>query len=171
MQTDRTQKKFGKTFFILAWVCVLFLLMMFFQDKLDKQHNPNEEVEFRLDGDVPTVVLKRNRFGHYVANGFINGQPVTFMLDTGATNVAIPADIANRLGLQRGHEYTVRTANGTTAAYATRLDTLELGAIALQDISASITPGYKSEDILLGMSALKQLEFTQRGNTLTLKQY
>ncbi len=171
MQTDQTQKKFGTVFGTIAWLCILFLLVLFFQSRLDKQHNPNDDLAYRVEGDIPTVTLKRNRFGHYVASGYINGEPVTFMLDTGATSVAIPVAIADRLGLSRGQAYQVHTANGTTTAYATRLDSLELGAIKLNDINASITVGYQSNDILLGMSALKQLEFAQRGDTLTLKQY
>lgn len=171
MQTDQTQKKFGKTFGIIAWLCILFLLVVFFDGQLSKQHNPNQSVEYSVDGEIPTVTLKRNRYGHYVANGYINNQPVTFMLDTGATNVAIPGHVADRLGLYRGQQYNVQTANGQTAAFATQLDSLELGAIHLTNVNASITPGYRAEDILLGMSALKQLEFTQRGNILTLRQY
>lgn len=171
MQTDPTQKKFGIRFAIIAWLCVLFLLTLFFDEQLDKQQNPNSEVAFKVENDIPTVVLKRNRYGHYVANGFINGQPVTFMLDTGATEIAIPATIADRIGLQRHQQFSVNTANGRATAYSTRLDRLELGAISLHNIGAGIVPGYQSNEILLGMSVLKQLEFTQKGDTLTLRQY
>ncbi|MFT4925564.1 MAG: aspartyl protease family protein [Phenylobacterium sp.] len=171
MQSDPEQKKFGKSFGIIAWVCALFLLTLFFNDKLEKDWNPNSEVDHQVVNDVPTVKLTRNRAGHYVANGFINDQPVTFMLDTGATNVAIPQAIADKIGLQRVREFYSQTANGRAISYATRLDSLELGAIVLNDVNASISPGFKSDEILLGMSALKQLEFIQRGNQLTLRQY
>ncbi len=171
MQTDPQQKKFGRSFGIIAWLCVLFLLVLFFDDRLKKLWNPNSDVEHQLVNNVPTVVLKRNKAGHYIANGYINNQPVTFMLDTGATNVAIPQAIAERLKLSKGQQFYSQTANGQAISYATRLDSLELGAIQLSDVNASISPGFKSNEILLGMSALKQLEFTQRGNQLTLKQY
>jgi len=52
------------------------------------------DVEAHLRGDVREVVLKRNRYGHYVANGSINGSQVEFLLDTGATAVAVPAATA-----------------------------------------------------------------------------
>lgn len=171
MQSDPQQKKFGKSFGIIAWLCVLFLLTVFFNERLEKTWNPNTEVEHQRVNDIPTVKLTRNRAGHYIANGFINNQPVTFMLDTGATNVAIPQTIADRLNLTRGQQYYSQTANGQAISYATRLDSLELGAIHLSGVNASISPGFKSDEILLGMSVLKQLEFIQRGNQLTLRQY
>ena len=171
MQSDPEQKKFGKSFGIIAWICALFVLTLFFNDKLERVWNPNTEVDHQLVDNIPTVKLQRNRAGHYVANGFINNQPVTFMLDTGATNVAIPQAIADKIGLQRGQQFYSQTANGRAVSYATRIDSLELGAIVLNDVNASISPGFKSNEILLGMSALKQLEFTQRGNQLTLRQY
>ncbi|NQZ05882.1 MAG: TIGR02281 family clan AA aspartic protease [Algicola sp.] len=166
-----SQKSFGKTFGILAWLCLLFLLVLFFDDQLAQMSNPNSDVEHQLVNNIPTVTLKRNKAGHYVANGFINNQPVTFLLDTGATDVAIPQSVADRIGLTRGVKYSVNTANGRSTAFDTNLDSLELGAIHLTNVNASIVPGYMSNQILLGMSALKQLEFTQRGDQLTLKQY
>ncbi len=168
---QQSRKKISNSFWILAWVCALFLLVLFFDDKLAQMANPNTDVEHQLIGNIPTVTLKRNKAGHYVANGFINNQSVTFLLDTGATDVAIPQQVADRLGLIPGAKYSVNTANGRSAAYDTNLDSLELGAIHLTNVNASIVPGYKSNEILLGMSALKQLEFTQRGDILTLKQY
>ena len=93
------------------------------------------------------------------------------MLDTGATDVAIPETIASELGLPRGPKAFYRTANGAVEVAMTRLDQVSLGDITLSDIRATINPGYRSDDILLGMSFLKHLEFTQRGDTLTLRQY
>ena len=93
------------------------------------------------------------------------------MLDTGATNVAIPAHLADKLNLQRGHRHQVMTANGIAEAFGTRINTLTIGDILLRDIRASINPSMAGNEILLGMSALKQIEFTQRGDQLTLRQY
>jgi len=109
--------------------------------------------------------------GHYVANGSINSQPVIFMLDTGATDVSIPEAIARKLNLTPGPTATYQTANGPVKVQITRLDKISLGDISLTNIRATINPGYKSNEILLGMSFLKHLEFSQRGNTLTLRQY
>jgi aspartyl protease family protein len=117
------------------------------------------------------VKLQRNRRGHYVASGTINGQPVVFFLDTGATIVSIPEPVARRLNLQRGVELQASTANGTVTTYSTELDSVAVGDIELHRVRASINPQMQSDEILLGMSFLKHLEFTQRGETLILRQY
>ena len=165
------QKRMGMTMQVLAWLVFLALGVFYFNDLLDKQHNPNQTLESRSTADgLREVVLKRNRFGHYVTSGEINGQPVTFMLDTGATGVAIPEATARRLGLRRGAAFPTQTANGTTVSYAVRLDRVSVGAISLQDIPASISPGLGTDEVLLGMSFLKHIEFTQRGDQLILRQ-
>ena len=122
-----------------------------------------------VDGGTQ-IVLERNRYGHYNVSGRINNQPVEFMLDTGATLVAIPAKLADRLGLVRGAPTQVKTANGTAIAYATRLASVRLGDIELRDVRAHISPGMDGDEVLLGMSVLKKLEFSQRGTSLTLRQ-
>ena len=62
------------------------------------------------------------------------------------------------------------TANGTVTGWRTRLTSLQLGDIQLYDVAAIIVPNMGDEQVLLGMSALKQLEFTQRDGTLVLRQ-
>lgn len=155
---------------VAAAVIVLLLLTSLFQSELENQRNPNREVEARsLAGGGSEVVLQRNRQGHYVTSGEINGRPVEFLLDTGATTVAIPASLANRLGLRRGAPIRMQTANGEVTGWLTRLDTVAIGPIKLDNVRATIGPGLGDEQILLGMSALKRLEFTQSGDTLTLR--
>lgn len=161
----------GLTMQVLAWLVFLALGVFFFRDVLEKQYNPNQSLVTRLNEEgVREVVLQRNKFGHYVTSGEINGQPVTFMLDTGATGVAIPGVVAQRLGLRRGRAFSTQTANGIGTSYAVRLAQVSVGEISLQDVSAGITPGLQMEQVLLGMSFLKHIEFTQRGDTLILRQ-
>jgi aspartyl protease family protein len=105
-----------------------------------------------------------------VSSGQINGVPVTFLLDTGATDVAIPSSVAREASLEPGFATLASTANGVITVYSTEVDELTLGNIYLHNIAASITPSLGGDTILLGMSALKQVEFTQRGSTLTLRQ-
>lgn len=164
----KTRKQYSRWMYAFMWLGVLVLLVVFFQGWLQEKYNPNQHLLTQTGSNEP-VVLKRNAQGHYVASGMINGQPVVFLLDTGATDVAIPADIAKRLGLRFGRQGQVTTANGITTTYDTILDSVSLGSITLHQVTASIAPGYKSDAILLGMSFLKHIEFSQRGDTLTLR--
>ena len=92
----------GLGMMIMAWLVLLGFGVVFFGDVLEKQFNPNQSLDTRVSAEgMREVVLQRNRFGHYVTSGTINGQPVTFMLDTGATGVAIPEPVAQRLKIPR----------------------------------------------------------------------
>ena len=155
----------------LAWLVFFALGAFYFSDLLGKQYNPNQSLQTSYtEGGVREVVLQRNKFGHYVTSGEINGKPVTFLLDTGATGVAIPEAVAHRLGLRRGRAFPTQTANGVATSYAVTLDKVSVGGIELQGVSAGITQGLQTDQVLLGMSFLKHIEFTQRGDTLTLRQ-
>ena len=160
----------GKWFAWFAWIALLGVLYFWFAGILERQQNPNMQVHSYREGNRAVVELQQNRSGMYVANGQINGQNVTFMLDTGATQVAIPQHIAEQLSLPRGTPVMVRTANGTARAYTTQIDELHLGDIYLTQVPGTIVPGYESEQILLGMSALSTLEFNQQNRVLTLYQ-
>ena len=161
----------GAIMTILAWILVLGLLSAFFGGWLEKLENPNQRVQTSVSADgVREVVLRQNRAGHYVANGAINGHRVTFLLDTGATSVSVPARIAAPLGLKRGVPQRANTANGTITTYATRLDEVRLGDIRLENVRADINPHMHSDEVLLGMSFLRKLEFTQRDRELTIRQ-
>ncbi len=164
------QRRWGKYMVGAMWLLLLGLLTLFFNDVLDKQHNPNQQIASTQRGGQQEIVLQRNKYGHYVATGMINQQPVVFMLDTGASDISIPENVAKRLGLERGRRVTYQTANGPAINYATRLDSVSLGNIMLYNLPASINPNVDHEDVLLGMSFLKHLEFSQKGNSLTLRQ-
>jgi len=152
-----------------AWLLALILLTWFFNYFLDRQHNPNQELTTHPNGQRE-VILQRNRVGHYVVSGTINGRSVVFLLDTGATVVAIPEFIAQRLNLARGMPVQVSTANGTVTSYSTQLENVALGPIELHQVKATINPQMQENEVLLGMSFLKKLEFTQRDDTLILRQ-
>ncbi len=171
MRPEEEQKRMGKFMIIGMWIVLVGLLTMMFSNILERQYNPNQQLNSRQNTGNPEVTLKRNKYGHYVATGMINNQPVVFMLDTGATDVAVPARIADKLGLKRGRKRVYQTAKGPATAYATVLEQVSLGDIQVRNVRASINPHMNNTEVLLGMSFLKQLEFTQRGDTLTLRQY
>lgn len=155
-----------------GWIVFLLLLTLFFNNWLERQHNPNDNVISATNGDgAVEVVLQRNRLGHYLAAGEINGRPVTFLLDTGATDVSIPQSLARHLDLHQGAPRRYQTANGTIVTYATRLDSVRLGDIVRHNVRAHINPGMQQGEVLLGMSFLKHLEMVQRGSQLTLRHF
>ena len=119
------------------------------------------------NGEV-TVRLTQDVSGHYFTRGEINGNAVSFLVDTGATKIAIPEHIANNLDLKLGRKSQSYTANGVAASYRTRLDTVSVGGITLTNIDASISPGLIGDEILLGMSFLKHLNLEQRDGALTI---
>ena len=159
----------GKWMVVLAWVCGLGLLVFVFSDLLEKQVNPNSDPISERMGAQTEVRLKQNRQGHYVTSGFINGEEVIFLVDTGATDVAVPAHLANKLQLQAGRQGLARTANGTVRIAESTIDTLRIGDIEVRNVKANLNPGMQDNHILLGMSVLRQLEFTQRGDWLILR--
>lgn len=165
------QQKLGSGMIVFAWIILLGLLTLYFNRFLRQQNNPNENVISTGQMGYHEVVLKRNRYGHYVATGQINGKSVDFMLDTGATNVSVPERLVEKLALQRGPVIRVNTANGTVNVYATVIDMIKLGDIELRDVRGSINPHMDSEEILMGMSFLKKLELVQKSDYLTLRQY
>jgi aspartyl protease family protein len=164
-------KGIGRGMLTIAWIIVLVLLTLVFGTWERQQINPNQQPDgIMLANGIRQVTLEANRYHHYISSGIINEQEVVFLLDTGATDVVVPASLAKKLGLKKGPARHANTANGVIQIYATRIHTLQLGSIVLKDVRASINPHMDSEAILLGMSALKQVELVQSGDTLTLRQ-
>ncbi len=171
MNAESTPPAMNQFTIAIIWFALIFAAMaLIFNTMLDDINNPNQqlEVSFNQNGDSE-IVLKRNKYGHYVATGSINGQPVDFFLDTGATVVAIPEHIAKKLNLKKGQRFQTQTANGNSVSYETTLDSVSLGDITITNVPASISSGMEFDEILLGMSFLKNLDMHQQGKTLTLK--
>lgn len=167
----RETSNISLTMTTLAWLAALAFSAWLFTRYLDQQHNPNQNLDQQTASQDRSVVLQRNRQGHYLAVGYINGKKVHFLVDTGATHIAIPQGVADALRLKRMSRGRSITAAGTVNTFGTRLDQVRLGSIVLKDVRASINPYMEGDEILLGMSFLKDLELIQRGNTLTLRQY
>lgn len=155
----------GKTFAWLAVIGLMLGLTAFYHAITERSGGMEQGIG--VDGRA-MVTLQANRSGHYVAEGEINGQPVVFLLDTGATDVAISDKTARALGLEFGPRITVMTAAGPAVAWRTRLDRVSLGSLALSDVRATITPGLGRE-ALLGMSFLKYFNLRQEGDRLVLQ--
>lgn len=139
----------------------------------DVKKNPNDSVKTtRYEDGTKEVALTAN-YGHsYLVKGSIEGKEVTFLVDTGASNVSIPWRLANFIGLdkKKGRESSARTANGLVKTYEVVIDSLKIGDIELNFVGASVNQGDTSEEVLLGMSALKKLEFAYSDEKLYLRQ-
>lgn len=162
-----TQRARGNTHMIaLGWVLLLGTLAGFFYYQGEREANPNRHIAASASAEL---VLTRARDGHYYADGEINGRPVRFLLDTGATQIALSPKLANAIGLSPGRAVTLQTAAGPATGYVTRLARVRMGGIEMQDLGAVISEGMSSESVLLGMNFLKHLEIVQRGDQLTLR--
>jgi aspartyl protease family protein len=161
------RRPLGLVLITMAWVGAFALMWLLFEDYLDRREFPNRDLVVEY-GATDELVLRRNHVGHYLAPGTINGEPVVFLLDTGATQVSVPAHLAEGLGLDPRSRGRAMTANGAVDIWHTRIDELGLGPFVLANVRGHINPGMTSDQILLGMSVLRYLEFTQRDGHLTL---
>jgi aspartyl protease family protein len=151
---------------IAGWLMAIALVTWFFHDYIDRESNPNRVPQVTATGDV---VLKRDRAGHFTAGGTINGQAVRFMLDTGATQIAIPRSLADSLNLKRGMPMDLLTAAGPSRGYSTRLSSVTVATIEAKDLSAVVADGLSSDYVLLGMNFLRRLEIIQKGDEMILR--
>ena len=120
--------------------------------------------------DRQSAVLAADSRGHFHADGAINGGAMRFILDTGATSIALPAAEALRLGIdyRKGSRGMIHTANGPAPAYRVKLDTVRVGGIELQNVDALVLE--QGLDVaLLGMSFLNRVEMFRSGDSMTLK--
>ncbi len=121
--------------------------------------------------EQPVVSLWPNN-GMYLAAGSINGFSVDFLVDTGASAIALNAATAKRLGLDylRGQRIGVRTASGSEIAYQVTLDLVQVGEIKLYNVGAIVIDGIEPQRSLLGMTFLNQLQIQHDGERMDLKQ-
>lgn len=166
MSEPNPHRRSGVVMLWIAWLLVLGGGWWLAERWIGHQANPNQSPAVSASG---AVMLERNRQGHYVASGEINGRKVIFLLDTGATTVALSTRLARELGLARGPAIQLDTANGVATGYKTRLDSVRLGDIVVREVGAVFSDGMMDDTVLLGMSFLKHLEFTQRENRLILR--
>jgi aspartyl protease family protein len=117
----------------------------------------------------PTVILSADPSGHFITQGAINGVPVLFLLDTGATSVAIGAHDAKRMNLdfERGSLISVGTAAGVQKAWKVNFNTVKVGGITLNQVEGFVVEA-NINPALLGMSFLNRTDMKREGQTMTL---
>jgi len=139
-------------------------------------------LERQLDGRVHAavespkehedVLIFRDGWGMFKTVGSINGLPVEFLVDTGASAVAMNSAQARRLGIDfrvQGEAIYVSTASDVTKAYKLKLDVVKVGSIQLRNVTAVVMDGAQPTEVLLGMSFLGHLEMINKGDKLVLR--
>ncbi|MFQ2894979.1 TIGR02281 family clan AA aspartic protease [Aeromonas caviae] len=148
----------ARRLWLLAWLSLLGLLTLYFHSR--------EQPSVTASGDL---LLRADASGHYRLEGAINDQPVQLLLDTGATRVTIPSQVATRLGLVATGRSRVNTAAGEIQVETGRIESLAMGPLTLYDLSVFINPAADGEEILVGMNALGRLELRQKDRQLLLR--
>jgi aspartyl protease family protein len=117
------------------------------------------------------VTLYPNSLGHFVSIGSVNGVPVRFMVDSGATSVVLPVSEAKRAGVDylHGQSGSSMTANGMIGVYRVTLNSVKVGELELRDVPAEVIATPMNES-LLGMSFLSRVEMQRNGQYMTLAQ-
>ncbi len=120
-----------------------------------------------------SVSIGRDHRGHFQANGRVDGRQVSFMVDTGASVIALTERDADRLGIRPSrNSFTsaVSTANGVVRAAPVMLNSVDIGGLVVRDVRALVVPGGALNENLLGLSYLTRLKrFEYSNNKLVLE--
>lgn len=121
-------------------------------------------------GKARKIVLSSGQGGHFTTAGSINGRTTQFLVDTGATTVAIAQAEAERLGLRfrDGQRVMTHTANGTVPAHRLLLDSVRIGELDVRNVDAIVVPGQMGF-VLLGNSFLSRFQMRRENDLMTLE--
>lgn len=128
--------------------------------------------KFAPPKDHPKVTIWPSSAGMYTVVGSINGYPVNFLVDTGATLIAMNKHEAKRLGISyllNGEPGLSSTASGVVKTYYVTLDKVRVGDIELKNVKAGVIDAAFPTNVLLGMSFLGRLEMQREGRMLELR--
>jgi len=145
-----------------VWLLVATGVFLGVQWMLHQRERPNIEI------GNGTVVLQRGYDGHYHWPGTVNGTPVDFLVDTGATGTALPGSLARDLSLERGRTVQTRTAAGIAEGAIARVDISLDGGPTVTGMPVVVIDAMDGPP-LLGMDVLGRLHIEQRNGQLTLR--
>lgn len=116
------------------------------------------------------ISVASDNLGQYRVGGTINGEFVSFLVDTGASVVAISSQQADKIGLdyRRGKQGVVETAQGRVSSFFFTIDTLDVGGLVAHNVEAAVIIGAFPTDILLGMSYLRDVAVAEENGVLSL---
>lgn len=162
-------KQIGTGMIIMGWLLALLLLTFFFDSILKDRANPNNAKVVEQQRGNQELVLRENANRQYVASGTLNGVATEFLVDTGASQIAISIELANRANLELGEVISVQTAGGVVQAWITRAREINIGPLRFTDVAVLVTEGLDNQ-ALLGMNALSGVDFSREDGLLILQQ-
>lgn len=162
MTDEKPPLDLGRSMYLITWLLAFFLFFLFFY--YYKNATPPE---YSVKGGLLSIPVDNS--GHFRIKGSINGQEIIFLIDTGATIVGIPQNIANDLQLPSLYPITMKTAAGEVSGSLTRLNQLQFGNFTLNNVKAAIVADTASQEVLLGMNVLSDFVILQENNQLIIK--
>lgn len=170
-ESARRHRRTGKHMILISWLFILAICFVVFSWLERAQMGAYNTTTSRTASGGIQLSIPLTNGDNYQVFGSINDTKVLFLVDTGASMVSVPTNVAIKAGLRRGMPITILTAGGTKTAYLTKIPVLKIGDdITLRNVNATINPEMGDETVLLGMGALKQLQFIHTTDTLIITQ-
>jgi aspartyl protease family protein len=169
---------------VLICLCILAAAATFASQQLDKWNKAGQPAVMsatakpaanprQVSASGHTVTLQSDRRGHFQVDARVDGRMVEFMVDTGASVIALRESSAAKLGIHPARrDYTARTntANGVVAVAPVMLNRVEVNGITVRDVRAIVMPDEGLSTNLLGMSFLSRVKWTHDRGRLVLEQ-
>lgn len=162
--TESQSRQLGAAFLVIGWIAFIVLIALLLNHTLFATKTPSIS---ETDAGKQ-ITIYRDYDSHFRIKGNINGIPVTFLIDSGATSVAMSEAIANQSKLQKKAPITAQTAAGESVGYFTKIEEIEIGGITIHNVSGVIIPDFDSNEALLGMNVLSKFTMQQNKDTLIL---
>lgn len=148
--------------FLLFWLVVMGLMYLAMQHFLKPA-----QAKVQADGSVR---IERGVDGHFRAKGYVNGQAVTFLVDTGASSVSVTDELAAKAGLEGGEKTRFRTANGERDGRIVVADEVRVASLVVRDVRVGTGyTGDDSDDALLGQNFLRHFDVQMNGDEMLLR--
>jgi aspartyl protease family protein len=149
-----------------VWLAVAGVLYLVFE-RIEQNRQASLKPYALSSGDL---VIPRQRDGHFHVEGEVNRQPVTFLVDTGASHVSVSQAVATQAGLPAGQNITLHTANGQRPGQLVRSVPVRAGHLVLNDASVSVgLSGLQPNQALLGQAFLKHFDVEIRRDDMVLR--
>lgn len=155
-------RDFGPTLKIVTvWLLLGLVVFLGFLAMQSRERR----LQFTVNDGV--IEIRRGPDGHYHWPGRLNGEPVDFLVDTGATGTALPSGLAEQVGLHAEGSVLSSTAGGTVQGWIARADLQLEGGVEARGLRVTVLPALASP--LLGMDVLGRLHLVQRDGVLRIE--